>query len=47
MTRENENNINSTSSLILKHDTNDSIIKLEEFIFKIQRITGNEFILNL
>ena len=42
-TREYENMTNSTLPNILKHDTTDPIVQLEEPLFKVQRIIGEEF----
>jgi len=45
-TREDENRTNSTLPDILKHDTNDLIVQLEEPFFKVQRIISDEFHIN-
>jgi len=45
-TYEDENKTNSTSSNILKHDTDDPIVQLEEPFLKVQRITSEKFHIN-
>jgi len=43
---EDENRTKSTSSDILKHDIDDTIVQLEESFLKVQRIIDEEFHIN-